>query len=67
MTPKHVVALRRLSESSSPKIYTLPEHAKGASSEEGSSDPYGLTMGAFRTCVRCLYEDLDWVVDRLEQ
>lgn len=67
MTPKHVAALRRLSEVSSHKIYTLPEYARGAPSEEGISDPYGLTMTAFRACVRRLFEDLDRVVGRLER
>lgn len=67
MTPKHVAALRRLSGDSSHKIYTLPEYAKGAPSGEGISDPYGLTMSAFRACVRRLFEDLDRVVERLER
>jgi protein-tyrosine phosphatase len=67
MTPKHVATLRRLSGDSSHKIYSLPEYAKGAPSEEGISDPYGLTMSAFRTCVRRLFEDLDRVVNRLER
>ena len=67
MTPKHVATLRRLSGDSSHKTYTLPEYAKGAPSEEGISDPYGLTMDAFRTCVCRLIEDLDRVVNRLER
>ena len=67
MNPRHVAALRRLSKDSSHKIYTLPEYAKGTPSEEGISDPYGLTMDAFQTCVRHLFEYLEQVVDRLER
>lgn len=67
MNPRHVAALRRLSEDSSHKIYTLPEYAKGTPSEEAISDPYGLPMSAFRTCVRRLFENLDQVVNRLER
>jgi protein-tyrosine phosphatase len=67
MTPRHVAELRRLFGDSPHKIYTLPEYARGAPSDEGISDPYGYSMSAFRTCVRQLFGYLDQVVDRLER
>src|SRR4051794_4842521 len=47
MTPRHVAELRRLFGDASHKIYTLPEYAKGAPSEEDISDP---GTKAVRTC-----------------
>jgi protein-tyrosine-phosphatase len=67
MTPRHVAELRRLFGGSSYKVYSLPEYAKDASSEEGIADPYGYSMSAFRTCVRQLFGYLDQVVDRIER
>ncbi len=49
------------------KVYTLPEYALGAPSEEGIPDPYGLTMTAFRASVRQLLDCVDGLVERLER
>src|SRR3954452_5993547 len=46
MTPRHVAELRRLFRGSSHKVYSLPEYANCAPSEEGISDPYGCSMFA---------------------
>lgn len=65
MTPQHAATLRRLRGSPSRGIHTLPEYATGAPDKEGISDPYGLTMAAYRVTVRQLYEYVERVVGRL--
>jgi len=66
MGPRHVATLRRRFGDLSERVYTLPEYAVGAPSEEGIPDPYGQTMTAFRASVRQLLENVEGLVKRLE-
>ena len=45
-------------------IHTVPEYTIGVAGE-GIPDPYGLTMAAYRSTLRQLYEYVERVVDRL--
>ncbi len=65
MSPRHVVALGRLYENPSGKIYTLREYATGKLDREGIPDPYGHTMATYRSSVRQLYEYVERVVNNL--
>jgi protein-tyrosine phosphatase len=67
MGPRHLATLRRRFEDLSERVYTLPEYALGASTEEGIPDPYGQTMTAFRASVRQLLEYVEGLVGRLER
>src|SRR5919107_985349 len=67
MGPRHVATLRRRFGDHSERVYTLPEYALGAPSEEGIPDPYGQTMTAFRASVRQLLEYTEALVGRLER
>src|ERR687894_1383855 len=67
MGPRHVATLRRRFGDLSERVYTLPEYALGAPSEEGIPDPYGQTMTAFRASVRQLLEHIEGLVKRLER
>src|SRR5215207_5569641 len=62
MGPRHVATLRRRFGDLSERVYTLPEYAVGAPSEEGIPDPYGQTMTAFRASVRQLLENVEGLV-----
>jgi protein-tyrosine-phosphatase len=64
MTPQHAVTLRRLGGEPPRGIHALPEYAIGVA-DEGIPDPYGLTMAAYRSTLRQLYEYVEHVVDRL--
>ena len=64
MTPRHVAELRRLSESSSHKVHTLPEYA-GMRGDTGIPDPYGGSMTAYRASAREIAEYLSRVVNVL--
>jgi protein arginine phosphatase len=64
MTPGHAATLSRLHPESAARIYTLPEYAMGVK-DQGISDPYGLTMSAYRSTVRQLYEHVERVMGRL--
>jgi protein-tyrosine-phosphatase len=65
MTPKHAATLRRLGGEPPRGIHTLPEYATGAAGV-GITDPYGLTIAAYRNTLRQLYEYVEHVGDRLE-
>jgi protein-tyrosine phosphatase len=66
MTPHHAATLRRLGDGTPPRgIHALAEYASGIGGE-GVADPYGLTMAAYRSTLRQLYEYVERVVDRLE-
>src|SRR5918998_4910286 len=67
MGPRHVATLRRRFGDLSERVYTLPEYALGAPSEEGIPDPYGQTMTAFRASVRQLLECVDGLIGRIER
>ncbi len=67
MTPQHVAKLRRLSATSPAKIHTLPGYANGAPEWEGISDPYGLSIAAYRASVRQIFEHVDLLVTRLKK
>jgi protein-tyrosine-phosphatase len=64
MTPQHAATLRRLGGDPPRGIHALPEFAIGVAGE-GIPDPYGLTMTAYRSTLRQLYEYVERVVDRL--
>jgi protein-tyrosine phosphatase len=64
MTPKHAETLRRLAGNPTGRIHTLSEYAMGVRGE-GISDPYGLTMAAYRNTLRQLYEHVERAVGRL--
>ena len=65
MTPKHAATLRRLGGEPPRGIHTLPEYATGAAGV-GITDPYGLTIAAYRNTLRQLYEYVEHVGDHLE-
>jgi protein-tyrosine phosphatase len=65
MSPRHAATLRRLSGESPAEILTLSEYATGVPDQEGVPDPYGLTMVAFRSTLRQLYEHVERAVVRL--
>lgn len=67
MTAQHVATLRRLSRDRPNDIHTLPEYATGTPSVEGISDPYGLTMAAYRNSVRQLYGYIVGLVGQLKR
>ena len=67
MSPQHVRALHRSFGNLSDKVYTLPEDAIGASTEEGIPDPYGYTMPTFRASVHDFLGNIEKVVGRLER
>jgi len=64
MGPQHAATLRRLGGNPPRGIHALPEYAIGVAGE-GIPDPYGLTMAAYRSTLRQLYEYVERVVDRL--
>lgn len=64
MTPKHTATVRRLGKGSAGGIHTLPAYASGVP-DEGIPDPYGLTMSAYRSTLRQLYEHVDRAAVRL--
>jgi protein-tyrosine-phosphatase len=64
MTPQHAATLRRLGSNPAGGIHTLPEYTMGVRGE-GIPDPYGLTMAAYRSTSRQLYEHVERVVRRL--
>jgi protein-tyrosine phosphatase len=64
MTPKHTATVRRLGKDPAGGVHTLPGYASG-DVDEGIPDPYGLTMAAYRSTLRQLYEHVERVVGRL--
>lgn len=64
MTPQHAATLRRLGGNPAGGIHALPEYAMGIQGQ-GIPDPYGLTMAAYRSTLRQLYEHVERVVGRL--
>ena len=66
MTPQHAATVRRLGGDPPRGIHALPEYATGAAAE-GIPDPYGLTMAAYRSTLRQLYQYVERVADRLEE
>ncbi len=64
MTPQHAATLRRLAGNQAGGIHALPEYAVGVQGE-GIPDPYGLTMAAYRSTLRQIYEHVERVVGRL--
>ena len=66
MTPQHAATVRRLGGHPPRGIHALPEYATGAAGE-GIPDPYGLTMAAYRSTLRQLYQYVERVADRLEE
>jgi protein-tyrosine phosphatase len=67
MTSQHAARLRGCLGDQPHKIFTLPGYATVVSSEESIPDPYGLTMFAYRACVRQLFEYIERIVNDLEQ
>ena len=66
MTPQHAATVRRLGGHPPRGIHALPEYATGAAGE-GIPDPYGLTMAAYRSTLRQLYQYVERAADRLEE
>jgi protein-tyrosine phosphatase len=64
MTPKHTATVRRLGKDPTGGIYTLPAYASEAL-DEGIPDPYGLSISAYRSTLRQLYEHVSRVTVRL--
>lgn len=64
MTPQIAATLRRLGGNPAGGIHALPEYAKGVWGE-GISDPYGLTITAYRCSLRQIFEHVECVVGRL--
>jgi protein-tyrosine phosphatase len=64
MTPQLAATLRRLGNNPAGGIHVLPEYAMSVQGE-GIPDPYGLTMAAYRSTLRQLYEQVGRVVTRL--
>ena len=64
MTPQHAATIRRLGGNTAGGIHALPEYAMGVKGE-GIPDPYGLTMAAYRSTLRQIYEHVERVVGRL--
>ena len=65
MTPRHVAALRNLSEASAEKIHTLPDFAYGTTESSGIADPYGLSISAYRSSAREIFECVDRIIRKL--
>ena len=61
LTPQHAATLRRLGSNPAGGTHTLPEYAIGIRGE-GIPDPYGLTLAAYRSTLRQLYEHVEHVV-----
>jgi protein-tyrosine-phosphatase len=66
MGPRHAAALHRLEGDPALGIHTLSGYATGGAGEE-VPDPYGLTMIAYRSTLRQIYEYVERVVDRLAE
>ena len=66
MTPQHAATVRRLGGDPPRGIHALPEYATGAAAE-GIPNPYGLTMAAYRSTLRQLYQYVERAADRLEE
>ena len=64
MSPQHTETLCHLRRIPPLGIHHLPEYATGALGE-AVSDPYGLSMLAYRSVLRQLHEYVERVVDRL--
>ncbi len=64
MTPQHAATLRRMGGNTAGGTHALPEYAMGVQGQ-GIPDPYGLTMAAYRSTLRQLYEHVERVVGRL--
>lgn len=64
MTPKHAATVRRVGKDLAGEVHTLPGYASGVV-DGGIPDPYGLTMAAYRSTLRQLYEHVERVVGRL--
>ncbi len=65
MTPQHAATLRRIGVNPARGVYALPEYAMGFT-DQGIPDPYGLTMSAYRSTLRQIYEHVERVVGRLD-
>ncbi len=64
MTPQHAATLHRLRRNPAGGIHVLPEYAMGVQGQ-GISDPYGLTMAAYRSTLRQLYGNVERILGRL--
>ena len=64
MTPKHTATVRRLGKEPAGGVHTLQGYATGVLGD-GIPDPYGLTIAAYRSILRQLYEHVERAVGRL--
>ena len=65
MSHRHVAKLHESLGNVTQKISTLPEYVKDASGQGEVPDPYGLTIVAYRACMRQLSEDVDLLLREL--
>ncbi len=65
MTPQHAATLRQIGGNPAGGIHALPEYAMGFT-DQGIADPHGLTMSAYRSTLRQIYEHVERVVGRLD-
>jgi protein-tyrosine phosphatase len=66
MTPQLRDTLRRNFKDSKEKIYTLPEYSAG-DPLGGIADPYGHSIGTYRTSAQEILRHVELVVERLER
>ncbi len=64
MTPEHAATVRRVGAEPAGGVHTLTGYAGGVM-DGGIADPYGLTMAAYRSTLRQLYEHVERVVVEL--
>lgn len=64
MTPQHAATLHGMEGTAGVGVHVLPEYTMSVRGE-GIADPYGLTMSAYRSTLRQLYEHVERVVYRL--
>jgi protein-tyrosine-phosphatase len=66
MTPQHRDTLHRNFKDFKEKIYTLPEYSDGDTAG-GIADPYGRSIGIYRTSAQKILHHVELVVERLER
>ncbi len=66
MTPQHRDTLRRNFKDYDEKIYSLPEYSAG-DPLGGIADPYGHSIGTYRTSAQEILRHVQLVVERLER
>ncbi len=65
MSPRHIEEMSRFFGALAKSARVLPEYAGIDSARDGIPDPYGLTVSAYRSCARLLFQCIEPVVERL--